>query len=133
MLSKQLNLLSLIIGLALMYSCSEDEMSDFAVQEVNQLAISRTISDEGRFDKMPFQWDYSFSTDSLTDNFQGVSIYPVKEIEDSLILNRSIQSIRRGTTNRRGERTGRIINGRIDYGGRRPGTGSTSSTSSSIN
>lgn len=55
MLSKQLNLLSLIIGLALMYSCSEDEMSDFAVQEVNQLAISRTISDEGRFDKMPFQ------------------------------------------------------------------------------
>lgn len=132
MLSKQLNLLSLIIGLALMYSCSEDEMSDFAVQEVNQLAISRTISDEGRFDKMPFQWDYSFSTDSLTDNFQGVVIYPVKEIEDSLILNRSIQSIRRGTTNRRGERTGRIINGRIDYGGRRPGTGSTSSTSSSI-
>ena len=46
MLSKQLNLLSLIIGLALMYSCSEDEMSDFAVQEVqevNQLAISRSL------------------------------------------------------------------------------------------
>ncbi len=54
----------LLLGITLFFSCSEDDNELSLPSELSTRSVSQTIP-EGRFDNIPFQWDYSLSTDSL--------------------------------------------------------------------
>lgn len=86
----------LILGLAFLSSCSEDEDICSSTPKVNNQIISRNIQEKGRFDESPFQWDYFFSTDSSRITPNGVTIYPVQEQD---ITGRSVDN-RRSSTGR---------------------------------
>ena len=121
MISKQFFYSSILItGLTLLSSCSEDENIDIPSQESINQTITRSITEEGRFDNTNFQWDYFYSTDSLRSSSDEVIVYPVKIKEDT------VASIRAVSTNRRS------TNGRTDYrnngsSSRRPGVSSSTS------
>lgn len=121
MISKQFFYSSILItGLTLLSSCSEDENIDIPSQESINQTLTRSITEEGRFDNTNFQWDYFYSTDSLRSSSDEVIVYPVKIKEDT------VASIRAVSTNRRS------TNGRTDYrnngsSSRRPGVSSSTS------
>ena len=88
-------------------SCSKDEdLYESSITEQSDVPLTRgTSQEEGRFDNIPFQWDYFFTTDSTQIIPDGVIVYPVK-IEEM-----------ESTSSRM------AVNNRRDNGGRRPGTG----------
>lgn len=53
--------LVLFLGLPYFTSCSNDDLSALVSEEEN-LPVSRSSSEKGRFDFEPFQWDYFIST-----------------------------------------------------------------------
>jgi thiol-activated cytolysin len=67
----------LLLGITLFFSCSEDDNELSLPSELSTRSVSQTIP-EGRFDNVPFQWDYSLSTDSLKENPEELIVYPVK-------------------------------------------------------
>ncbi len=120
MILKQFLYLSILIaGLTLLSSCSEDESINILSQEHSDQIITRSITEEGRFDNTNFQWDYFFSTDSSKSSSDEVIVYPVKIKEDTLASTRAVSTDRRSTS------------GRTDYrnngGSRRPGVSSSTS------
>ncbi len=87
----------LLAGLTLLSSCSEDENICVPLTEPSHQSITRSITEEGRFDNTDFQWDYFYSTDSLRDASEGVTVYPVKIKEDTLVATRATTTNRRST------------------------------------
>lgn len=72
----------------LLHSCSEENEQFTPI--LNEKVETRTIEEspiEGRFDSIPFQWDYSFSTDTTQENFDGMYVYPVKieEVDETRV------------------------------------------------
>lgn len=68
-------------------SCSEEYAPEMIVSDASMSTRSAEIdSTQGRFDSIPFKWDYSFSTDSLTEE-NGFSIYPVEEAKSEDVDN----------------------------------------------
>lgn len=111
----------LLAGFTLLSSCSEDENIYVPLTEPNNQNLTRSITEEGRFDNTNFQWDYFYSTDSLRNASEGVTVYPVKIKEDTLV------STRATTTNRRS--TGRRTDYRNNGGSSSRRSGTSTSTS----
>lgn len=112
----------LLSGLVLLSSCSEDESICVPSSEPSNQIITRSITEEGRFDSIPFQWDYFFSTDPSRDNTDGLTVYPVKVKDSISISTRAVTNRRPATDNRRTDR-----NSYNDYHNRRPGNSTSTS------
>lgn len=67
----------LLIGMTLLSSCSKDEDSCFSLSSTNYRKSIQTANKNGRFDNVPFQWDYHFSTNPLSNLSNGFVLYPV--------------------------------------------------------
>ena len=117
--------LVLFLGLPYFTSCSNDDLTTLVSEEEN-LPVSRSTSEKGRFDSEPFQWDYFISTNPEKKSSDEFVVYPVKIQEDATPLTRSNTNRRRGETGsssrRRGE-TGSSSRRRGETGSssRRPG------------
>lgn len=75
----------LLFGLTLLSSCSKEEDIFVPLSDQSYQIIARSMPEEGRFDNIPFQWDYFFSTDSLREVSDGFTVYPVKTKEDTSV------------------------------------------------
>lgn len=98
----------LIFGFALYLqhvhaSCSYRDTVDF---EEENLPVSRSTSEKGRFDSEPFQWDYFISTNPEKKSSDEFVVYPVKIQEDATPLTRSNTNRRRGETGSSSRRPG---------------------------
>lgn len=111
--------LVLFLGLPYLTSCSNDELSTLVSEEEN-LPVSRSTSEKGRFDSEPFQWDYFISTDPEKKSLDEFVVYPVKIQEDATPLTRSNINRRKGETGTSNTRPGTRPGGRVP-GGTRPG------------
>lgn len=59
------------LGITVLNSCSDEN-------ELVMPPISQQNEQEGRFDNVPFQWDYYLSNDSTSTGLDGFVLYPVK-------------------------------------------------------
>ena len=84
-------------------SCSYRDAVDF---EEENLPVSRSTSEKGRFDSEPFQWDYFISTNPEKKSSDEFVVYPVKIQEDATPLTRSNTNRRRGETGSSSRRPG---------------------------
>ena len=113
--------LVLFLGLPYFTSCSNDDLTTLVSEEEN-LPVSRSTSEKGRFDSEPFQWDYFISTNPEKKSSDEFVVYPVKIQEDATPLTRSNTNRRRGETGSSSRRRGET-----GSSSRRPGeTGSSS-------
>lgn len=88
-----------MMGLAFISSCSEYNEPELSYSDVEPTTRSSDpFQEEGRFDNEPFNWDYSFSTDSLQD-IEGLAIYPVETVDSAETSKRLVS---RGRTTRPG-------------------------------
>lgn len=97
--------LVLFLGLPYFTSCSNDDLTTLVSQEEN-LPVSRSTSEKGRFDSEPFQWDYFISTNPEKKSSDEFVVYPVKIQEDATPLTRSNTNRRRGETGSSSRRPG---------------------------
>lgn len=80
------------LGITVLNSCSDEN-------ELVMPPISQQNEQEGRFDNVPFQWDYYLSNDSTSTGLDGFVVYPVKL--ESAIETRVSTDGRRPTTGTR--------------------------------
>lgn len=97
--------LVLFLGLPYFTSCSNDDLTTLVSEEEN-LPVSRSTSEKGRFDSEPFQWDYFISTNPEKKSSDEFVVYPVKIQEDATPLTRSNTNRRRGETGSSSRRPG---------------------------
>lgn len=106
----------MMMGLAFISSCSEYNEPELSYSDVEPTTRSSDpFQEEGRFDNEPFNWDYSFSTDSLQD-IEGLAIYPVETVDSAETSKRLVS---RGRTTRPGG---------SGTGNHRPGTSTSVTT-----
>lgn len=110
----------MFLGLPYFTSCSNDDLTTLVSEEEN-LPVSKSTSEKGRFDSEPFQWDYFISTNPEKKSSDEFVVYPVKIQEDATPLTRSNTNRRRGETGSSSRRPGGTRPGGRVPGGTRPG------------
>ena len=120
--------LVLFLGLPYFTSCSNDDLTTLVSEEEN-LPVSRSTSEKGRFDSEPFQWDYFISTNPEKKSSDEFVVYPVKIQEDATPLTRSNTNRRRGETGSSSRRPGGTRPGGTRPGGTRPSYTDSTTTS----
>ena len=120
--------LVLFLGLPYFTSCSNDDLTTLVSEEEN-LPVSRSTSEKGRFDSEPFQWDYFISTNPEKKSSDEFVVYPVKIQEDATPLTRSNTNRRRGETGSSSRRPGETGSSSRRPGGTRPSYTDSTTTS----
>lgn len=77
--------LVLFLGLPYFTSCSNDDLTTLVSEEEN-LPVSRSTSEKGRFDSEPFQWDYFISTNPEKKSSDEFVVYPVNHTPSIAVL-----------------------------------------------
>ena len=116
----------LMMGMTLLSSCSKDEDSYLDLPSSNYRKSVQIADKGGRFDNAPFQWDYHFSTNPLSNLSNGFILYPVNIATTETASTRSVIN-----GNRRNYYTGKNEN-KSDNSHRRSGDTSHSNSTSTI-